>query len=88
MLRPYSLSGWGCFSRKSAVFHRQRGAAKAMEVHVETDQGTAGTFIHLNAFYVQCVDGEVIAVAFSLRWRCAAITGGTKIGAGLDRAGR
>ncbi|MOA27994.1 hypothetical protein D3C78_1489060 [compost metagenome] len=59
-----------------------------MEVHVETDQRAAGTFIHLNTFYVQCVDGEVIAVAFSLRWRRAAIAGGTKIGASLHGAGR
>ncbi|MNP67375.1 hypothetical protein D3C76_1632000 [compost metagenome] len=57
-------------------------------MHVETDQRAAGTFIHLNTFYVQCVDGEVIAVAFSLRWRRAAIAGGTKIGAGLHGAGR
>lgn len=55
-------------------------------MNVKPDHRAAGSFIDINTLYIQRVNGKNVAMGFAFRWRCAIVSGFTKIGTRLQNA--
>lgn len=55
-------------------------------MNVKPDHRAAGTFIDINTFYIQRVNGKNVAMGFAFRRRCAIVPGFTKVGTRLQNA--
>lgn len=55
-------------------------------MNVKPDHRAAGTFIDINTFYIQRVNGKNVAMSFALRRCCAIVPGFTKVGTRLQNA--
>ncbi len=53
-------------------------------MNVKPDHRAAGTFIDINTFYIQRVNGKNVAMGFAFRRRCAIVPGFTKVGTRLQ----
>lgn len=56
-------------------------------MNVKPDHRAAGTFIDINTFYIQRVNGKNVAMSFAFRRCCAIVPGFTKVGTRLQNAG-